>query len=41
MKAFVLAPAAEQDIIAIVAWTDEHFGEQATFRYEALIAQAI
>ncbi|MCA9160425.1 MAG: type II toxin-antitoxin system RelE/ParE family toxin [Planctomycetales bacterium] len=41
MPRFVLAPAAEQDIVSILAWTHEHFGEQARLRYEALLIQAI
>jgi len=41
MARFVLAPATEQDIVSILAWTHEHFGEQARLRYEALLIQAI
>ena len=37
----VLAPAAEDDIVKILAWSHEHFGEQARLRYEALLTQAI
>ena len=37
----VLAPAAEEDIVKILAWSHEHFGEQARLRYEALLTQAI
>jgi toxin ParE1/3/4 len=36
-----LAPAAEEDIVRILAWSHEHFGEQARLRYEALLTQAI
>ncbi|MFC5928032.1 type II toxin-antitoxin system RelE/ParE family toxin [Cryobacterium melibiosiphilum] len=36
-----LTHAAQADIIAILAWTDEQFGEQARKRYEALIGTAI
>lgn len=41
MARFVLAPAAEQDIVSILAWTHEHFGEQARLRYEALLIRSI
>jgi toxin ParE1/3/4 len=41
MKRVVLAPAAEEDIVTILAWSHEHFGEQARLRYEALLTQAI
>ncbi len=41
MKQFVLAPAADRDIHGILRWTQEHFGEQASIRYEHLIATAI
>jgi len=32
---------AEQDIEAILAWTNEYFGEQGRLRYEALLTHAI
>lgn len=41
MQRVVLAPAAEEDIVKILAWSHEHFGEQARLRYEALLTQAI
>lgn len=41
MSRFFLAPAAEQDILSILAWTHQHFGEAARLRYEALLTQAI
>jgi toxin ParE1/3/4 len=41
MTRYTLSPAAERDIASILAWTDEHFGEQARLRYEALLVQAI
>ena len=41
MAKFVLSPSAEADIEGILAWTHEHFGEAARFRYEELLAQAI
>jgi toxin ParE1/3/4 len=36
-----LSREAEQDIEAILAWTDEQFGEQVRLRYEELLVQAI
>jgi toxin ParE1/3/4 len=41
MPRFTIAPAAQDDIVSILAWTEEHFGERARRRYEALIEQAI
>ena len=41
MAQYRLSPQAEQDIEAILAWTDEEFGEKARFRYEALLIRAI
>ncbi len=41
MARFVLSPAAEQDILSILAWTHQQFGENARLRYEALLGQAI
>ena len=41
MQRVVLAPAAEEDIVKILAWSHEHFGEHARLRYEALLTQAI
>lgn len=41
MPPLVLAPAAQRDTEAILAWTHEHFGERARLRYEALLTQAI
>jgi toxin ParE1/3/4 len=38
---FTVSPAAEDDILSILVWTHEHFGERARLRYEALISQAI
>jgi plasmid stabilization system protein ParE len=29
MECYVVAPAAERDIEAILAWSEEQFGEQA------------
>ncbi len=41
MAKFVLSSVAETDIEEILAWTQEHFGESARLRYEAIIVQAI
>lgn len=41
MLRFILSPAAERDVASILAWTNEHFGEQARLRYEALLVQAM
>jgi toxin ParE1/3/4 len=41
MAGYRLAYAAQADIVAILAWSDEQFGEEARKRYEALIATAI
>lgn len=41
MKQSVLAPAADRDILGILRWTHQQFGEQASIRYEHLIATAI
>lgn len=41
MARYILAPAAERDIQAILGHSQENFGEQARLRYEALIVQAI
>ena len=41
MQRVLLASAAEEDIVKILAWSHEHFGEQARVRYEALLTQAI
>ncbi len=32
MLRIVVAPAAEEDIVKILAWSHEHFGEQARLR---------
>jgi toxin ParE1/3/4 len=36
-----IAPAAEQDMEAVLRWTQDEWGEQASIRYEALLVQAI
>jgi toxin ParE1/3/4 len=41
MPRFRLSPQAEQDIEAILEWTQETFGERARLRYEALLTRAI
>lgn len=41
MPQYVLAPEAEQDLEAILSWTDQQYGHQACLRYEALVIQAI
>ncbi len=41
MPSLFVSPAAEQDIVAILRWTHEHFGQPARLRYEALLLQAI
>jgi toxin ParE1/3/4 len=40
MRLFI-APAAEQDMEAVLRWTHDEWGEQASRRYEALLVQAI
>jgi toxin ParE1/3/4 len=41
MRRLVIAPAAEADVESILGWTEEHFGELARRRYEALLVRAI
>lgn len=41
MAGYRLTHAARTDIVAILAWSDEQFGEEARRRYEVLIATAI
>lgn len=41
MRQYVLAPEAEQDLEAILSWTDQQYGPEARLRYEALVIQAI
>ena len=41
MARFTLSVAAERDIVSILTWTHEHFGEQARLRYEAMLVQAM
>ena len=37
----LFAPAADADLEAILAWSNDRFGANARLRYEALILQAI
>jgi toxin ParE1/3/4 len=41
MAGFRLTQTARADIVSILAWSHEQFGEEARKRYEALIATAI
>lgn len=41
MAEYRLTHAAQADIVAILAWSHDQFGEAARERYEALIAAAI
>lgn len=41
MRRYRLTHAAQADIVSILAWSDEQFGEEARKRYEALIVTAI
>jgi toxin ParE1/3/4 len=41
MSRFVISPAADRDIQAILAWTQEQFGTQARSRYRMLVMRAI
>ena len=41
MATYRLTHAAQDDIVSILAWSHEQFGEEARKRYEALIAVAI
>jgi toxin ParE1/3/4 len=40
MAEYRLTHVAQADIVAILAWSEEQFGEEARKRYEALIATA-
>lgn len=41
MARYRFSPLAEEDIEAILAWTDRQFGEQTRLRYEELLVQAM
>jgi toxin ParE1/3/4 len=41
MFRYRLSEAAQGDVLDILAWTDEQFGEVARLRYESLIVAAL
>jgi len=41
MFCYRLSEAAQGDVLDILAWTDEQFGEAARLRYESLIVAAL
>jgi toxin ParE1/3/4 len=41
MFRYRLSEAAQGDVLDILAWTDEQFGEAARLRYESLIVAAL
>jgi toxin ParE1/3/4 len=41
MARYRLSAAAQTDLIDILAWTHEHFGEAARKRYETLLVAAL
>lgn len=41
MAGYRLTHAAQADIVSILAWSEEQFGEEARKRHEALIATAV
>lgn len=41
MLRYRLSGAAQADVIDILSWTHEHFGEAARLRYESLIVAAL
>lgn len=41
MRRFRLSEAAQGDVLGILAWTHEQFGERARLRYEGLIVAAL
>lgn len=41
MGSYRLSHAAQADIVSILAWSNENFGQEARKRYEALIVAAI
>jgi toxin ParE1/3/4 len=41
MLRYRLSNAAQSDVLDILAWSHEHFGEAARLRYESLIAAAL
>lgn len=40
MRRVFVAPLAKQDVVSILLWTYETFGENARLRYQLLLAQA-
>jgi toxin ParE1/3/4 len=41
MHRYVISPATERDIQAILSWTHERFGQRGRLRYESLLVRAI
>ncbi len=41
MAGYRLTHAAQADIVSVLAWSHEQFGEEARLRFEALIATAV
>ena len=41
MFRYRLSEAAQGDLVDILAWTDEQFGEAARLRYESLVVAAL
>jgi len=41
MRKYFSSPSAQRDILAILAWTEENFGEAMRKRYELLIIRSI
>lgn len=41
MPRYRLSPLAEQDLEAVLGWSQERFGERGRLRYEALLVRAI
>jgi toxin ParE1/3/4 len=41
MARYRLSNAAQADIVEILAWTEEHFGDAARQRYESLLVSAL
>lgn len=41
MREYLVSSEAQRGIASILAWTEEHFGEDARLRYKALIVQGL
>ncbi|NLX95383.1 MAG: type II toxin-antitoxin system RelE/ParE family toxin [Rhodopirellula sp.] len=41
MPRYVISPAAERDMQSILAWSEDRFGVQGRWRYEALLVKGI